>query len=131
MSQLANLVILVHLGYFVFVMGGFVALLIGCARREAWVLNPWFRLSHFLAVALVLVEDVLQVECPLNVAQARLQSAGGLQGQGDVAGLLDWLLHGTISELTLDALYWSMGGVSLLLLILLPPRRRNRLRHPL
>jgi hypothetical protein len=122
MDVLANGVIALHLAYFVFVLGGFVALIIGIARREEWIYNPWFRIVHFVAVAVVLFEDVLQLQCPLNTLQTHLQSPNVVETPGTVGNFLDWLLHHTISERALDVIYWTIGGISLVLFVVRPPR---------
>ena len=43
MEFLVNIVVLIHLSYFVFVMFGFLATRIGIVQRRSWVLNPWLR----------------------------------------------------------------------------------------
>ena len=56
MAAFANIVTIVHLAYFVFVVGGFIMIV---ERRSKWVLNPWFRIAHLLSVWIVLAEDVI------------------------------------------------------------------------
>ena len=63
----ANLIAVVHLVYFVFIVGGVVAIVLGPARGVAWVRNPWFRIGHIVAIYMVLVEEVTGFPCPLNV----------------------------------------------------------------
>ncbi len=121
MDALANIVTIVHLAYFVFVVGGFIAVL---ARRSRWVFNPWFRIVHLLSVWLVLAEDVMGFNCPLNIMESSLRApeTGGAEASSGFGYLLDQLLHHTISERMLDAMYWTLGAASVLLLLLVPPR---------
>jgi hypothetical protein len=121
MDALANLVTLFHLAYFVFVVGGFIAIL---ARRSRWVFNPWFRIVHLVSVFVVLAEDVMGFNCPLNVIESSLRTpeTGGAEASSGVGYVLDQLLHHTISERVLDAMYWTLGAASVLLLFLVPPR---------
>lgn len=121
MDALANIVTIVHLGYFVFVVGGFIGIL---ARRSRWIFNPWLRIGHLLAVWFVLAEDVIGFNCPLNVAESSLRApeTGGAEASSGFGYLLDQLLHHTISERALDRTYWTLGLASLLLLFLVPPR---------
>jgi Protein of Unknown function (DUF2784) len=132
MDALANIVVIAHLAYFVFVAGGFVGIVMGAARRERWILNPWFRIVHFLAVLLVLWEDVWGMNCPLNTLEGTLRSpapsAQAAEASSGLGYLLDLLLHHTISERMLDVMYWTMGLVSLLLLFLVPPQFRKHHR---
>src|ERR1700730_295837 len=117
MDALANLVTLFHLAYFVFVVGGFIAIL---ARRSRWVFNPWFRIVHLLSVFVVLAEDVIGFNCPLNIMESSLRSpeTAGAEASSGFGYVLDQLLHHTISERVLDAMYWTLGAASILLLFL-------------
>jgi hypothetical protein len=128
MDVLANFVTLVHLAYFVFVVGGFVSTIVGAARRSGrWILNPRFRLAHLLSVWVVLVEDVTGVDCPLNVLESNLRSPGEKlpEASSGVGYLLDQLLHHTISERVLEGMFWMIGLALLLLLFFVPPRFRT------
>jgi hypothetical protein len=124
MDAFANIVTIVHLAYFVFVVGGFITVV---GRWSKWVLNPWFRIAHLLAVWIVLAEDVVGVNCPLNVAESSLRSPGteNAEASSGLGYLLDQLLHHTISERVLDVMYWMLGPASLLLLFLVPPRYKS------
>jgi len=121
MDLLANIVTIVHLGYFVFVAGGFVAIV---ARRPSWVFNPWFRMVHLLSIFVVLTENVTGWNCPLNVLEGSLRSPAtpNAEASSGFGYVLDQLLHHTISERVLDVLYWTLGLVSLFLLFFVPPR---------
>jgi len=125
---LVNLVIVVHLAYFVFVVGGFFCILIGARLGWKWIRNPWFRIAHLLSVFIVLVEDRLAVNCTLNVLESSLRSPGGeaAQAPAEPISVLDQLLHHTISERVLDALYWTLGPLLVLLLFLVRPKFRAR-----
>jgi len=107
----ANLVALLHLAYFFFVLGGAVAIPLGHIKGWGWVRGPWFRIPHLLAVYIVLFEEVTEIPCALNLLQWALRQAasGEQQATEGVGGVLDFLLYGTISPLALDVFYWSMG----------------------
>ena len=129
MDALANVVTIVHLAYFAFVIGGFVVIL---ARRQGWVFNPSFRIVHLLAIVTVLTEDVTGWNCPLNVTESSLRSPGieNAEASSGFGYLLDQLLHHTISERMLEGLYWTLGLASLLLLFLVPPHWRKSSSRP-
>jgi hypothetical protein len=124
MDALANIVTIVHLAYFVFVVGGFIAIV---GRRSKWFLNPWFRIAHVLSIWIVLAEDAIGVNCPLNVAESSLRSPGApnAEASSGFGYVLDQLLHHTISESALDIMYWTLGLASILLLFLLPPHYKS------
>jgi len=126
MSDLAaNLIAVLHLAYFIFIVAGTVAILV--RPRPSWVLSWRFRLTHLLAVYVVLAENILNVPCPLNVVQWSLRSSAGgtTEATGGLGALLDWLLFHTISGDVLDALYLTLGILLPLLLVVVPPKFRS------
>jgi hypothetical protein len=128
MDVLANFVTLAHLAYFVFVVGGFISIILGAARRSGrWIFNPWFRIVHLLSVWVVLAEDVIGVNCPLNVLESNLRSPGtkAAEASSGLGFLLDELLHHTISERVLEGTYWIIGLALLVLLFVVPPHLRT------
>jgi hypothetical protein len=132
MDALANIVTIVHLAYFVFVVGGVVGIVVKAARRPGWAYNPWFRIVHLLSIFVVLTENVTGWNCPLNVLEGSLRSPAieNVEASSGFGYLLDQLLHHTISERALDVLYWTLGLASLLLLFFVPPRWRAISRRP-
>jgi hypothetical protein len=119
----ADALAVIHLAYFLFIVGGMVAIVMGPARIT-WVRNPWFRIAHLLAIYIVLAEDLFGLRCPLNVLQwgARTAATGSAETGAGVGGLLDYLLYHAISGWVLNAMYWCFGGLVLALLWLVPPR---------
>jgi hypothetical protein len=120
----ANVIAVIHIAYFVFVVGGVAAIVVGSLRGVTWVRNPWFRIGHIAAIYVVLIEDVTGIPCPLNVLQwaARVQATGATETTVGVGGVLDYLLYHTISPLTLDVIYGSFGVLVLVLIWVVPPR---------
>ena len=74
---LADAVVLFHATYVGFVVFGFVAILGGAVVNARWVRSFRFRLLHFAAIALVLIESLLGVMCPLTVLEDRLRVVAG------------------------------------------------------
>lgn len=126
-EDLADFVAAVHVGYFVFIVGGFIGIVAGTRVGWIWIRNPWFRITHLLAVLLVVAEDVFHFPCALNVLENHLRAtSAGVAAQPKAAGrVLDLLLRHTIPGWFLDAMYWTLGAVLLLLIFLLPPRFRD------
>jgi uncharacterized protein DUF2784 len=120
----ANLVAVVHIAYFLFIVGGMVAIVASLRRHIPWVRNPWFRIAHIAAIYIVLFEELTGFPCPLNVLQwsIRRPATGSNESSSGVGGLLDYLLYHTISPLALDIMYWSFGALALVTLWLVPPR---------
>jgi hypothetical protein len=120
----ANVIAVAHLAYFVFIVGGMVAIVLALRRDVRGVRNPWFRVFHVAAIYVVLVEEATGLPCPLNVLQwgAREAAIGSTQASAGVGGLLDYLLYHTVSPLALDVMYWSFGVLVVVLLWVVPPR---------
>ena len=75
-SRLADLVVVIHLGYVAYVVGGLVLILIGMRRRWNWISNPWFRLTHLVAILFVVLEVILNTNCPLTTGERWLRNLG-------------------------------------------------------
>jgi hypothetical protein len=75
---MADLVLLVHFAFVVFVLGGLIAIWAGYFRKWAAIRNFWFRLGHLLAIGVVAAEGIGGVVCPLTRWEADLRwRAGG------------------------------------------------------
>ena len=72
--MIADAVLLVHALFVLFVVGGFVLILLG-ARRWGWVRNRTFRALHIAAIAFVAAEALLGLACPLTVWENALRGA--------------------------------------------------------
>lgn len=122
---LANLVAAVHICYFLFVVGGLIAMGIGVKRDWRWIRNPWFRALHFGAVFIVVFEDVFDFQCPLNTAEwalrAESQPSGPIEATSGIGGALDYLLRHTIPGPVLHAFYWTAAAFLILALFVIPP----------
>lgn len=69
----ADLVLLVHTSFVLFVVLGLVLILCGAALHWSWIRNPWFRLGHLLAIAVVVLQSWLDVLCPLTTLEIALR----------------------------------------------------------
>jgi uncharacterized membrane protein YfcA len=74
--MIADAVLVVHALFVLFVLGGFLLILLG-ARHWSWVRNRTFRQLHLAAIAFVAVEALLGVACPLTIWENVLRGAGG------------------------------------------------------
>jgi hypothetical protein len=91
---LADVLVAVHVAYVSFVVLGMLLILVGTVVKWNWVRNPWFRISHFTAIAIVALEAIFGIACPLTVWEAELrQAAGQTVAEGTFVGRL---LHNLI-----------------------------------
>ena len=73
----ADLVVVFHFSYIAFVVFGLLAILIGLARGWGWVRNPWFRVAHLFAIAIVAAQAVAGIVCPLTTLENALRQRAG------------------------------------------------------
>lgn len=77
---LADVVLAVHFGVVVFVIGGLVAVVVGNRRGWRFVNGWWFRLAHLAAIGVVVAQAWLGVTCPLTTLESRLRMQAGSDG---------------------------------------------------
>ena len=73
----ADILLVLHTGFVVFVVAGLALILIGGARGWTWVRNPWFRLAHIVAIGVVVLQAWLGRICPLTTWEMALRSKAG------------------------------------------------------
>ena len=107
--MLADLVLVLHAAFVVFVVGGLVATWIGVALGRRWARNPWFRGLHLAAIAFVVAQSVLGYTCPLTIWEDALRGADGVEGfiQRWVRALLYW----SAPAWAFTALYCGFGAL--------------------
>jgi hypothetical protein len=66
-----------HLAYVLFVVLGLFTIYLGQALGWRWVHNRWFRGIHFLMIAIVAVEAMANIDCPLTTLARYLREQGG------------------------------------------------------
>ena len=127
-ALLADLVVAIHVAYVAFVILGELAIVAGALLRWGWVRNPWFRLTHLAAIALVALEAVFHIACPLTVWEDGLRRQAGQQvADGTFIGrcLHNLLFYNDVPNWVFTAAYIGFALVVAATLILVPPRRRS------
>ena len=76
-SLLADIVLVAHFAFVLFVVGGLASIWIGAAAGWRWVRNAWFRIAHLAAIAFVAVEAIAGAWCPLTAWEDALRGARG------------------------------------------------------
>jgi hypothetical protein len=122
-SLLADLVLVVHFAFVLFVAGGLALVWIGGAAGWQWVRGFWFRAAHLAAIAFVAAEGLLGIWCPLTLWEARLRGVG--VGKSFVAEWIHRLLYYDLPEWMFTVTYVVFGAVVALTWWLLPPRPRK------
>jgi len=76
-SLLADLVLITHVSFVLFVVIGLVVILTGGALGWKFVRNPWFRAFHLASIGLVVVQAWLGIICPLTKLEMYLREQAG------------------------------------------------------
>ncbi len=127
---LADAVVVFHAAYVSFVIAGLLAILVGVLLHWPWIRNPWFRWIHFFFIAVVVIESLFGVECPLTTWENDLRRASGEEvAQGTFIGR--WaheLLFYDAPDWVFTVAYCAFGALVLAVLIFVPPRWPTRRR---
>ena len=73
---LADVVLVVHFAFVLFVVGGLGLIWIGAAAGWRWIRGFRFRVAHLAAIVFVAGEALLGIWCPLTLWEAQLRGGG-------------------------------------------------------
>ncbi len=73
----ADLILALHTGIVLFIVVGLVLIIAGGLRGWSWVRNPFFRLAHLAAIAVVVLQAWLGHICPLTTWEMALRARAG------------------------------------------------------
>jgi len=121
---LADSILIMHAIFIVFVMLGFVLVLLGMFRRWGWIRNFWFRFIHLLAIGFVVAESWIGGICPLTEWESHLRVAAGGVGYSE-SFIQHWLHKIVFYDLppwVFTVAYTVFGVLVLIAWIRVPPR---------
>lgn len=76
-NLLADILLVLHASFVVFVVSGLVLIIAGKAFSWAWVRNRWFRIIHLGCIGIVVVQSWFGIICPLTTLEMALRAKGG------------------------------------------------------
>lgn len=122
----ADLTLLAHAAFIVFVVAGQGLILAGWMLGWRWPRNRTFRLIHVGAIALVVLESWFGVMCPLTWLEFRLRAAAGSPVAADsfIGYWLQRLIFYDAPSWVFTAVYTSFAAVVAVTLVFYPPNRR-------
>jgi hypothetical protein len=127
MAMLADVVLVLHFGFVLFVVGGFAAVVLGAACGWKWVRNRGFRLAHLGAIAFVVLESLAGIVCPLTAWENALR--GSDDTRSFIGRWVAWLLYYDWPEWVFTIVYIVFGlAVAAAWLLVPPATRRARTR---
>jgi hypothetical protein len=120
---LADVILLLHAAFVLFVVAGLPATWIGAALGRAWAFDPWFRGLHLAAIAFVVAQSLLGCTCPLTLWEDALREAAA--GEDFVQRWVRALLYWSAPRWVFTAFYAAFGAAVAATWLALPPRRRK------
>src|SRR5690242_11242977 len=120
--MIADAVLVFHALFVLFVVGGFVLVLVG-AWRWGWARNRAFRSLHLAAIAFVTAEAVLGITCPLTMWEDMLR--GGAPERSFVGRWVARILYYDFPEWVFAAAYCVFALAVVCAWWLVPPRARS------
>ena len=125
-TMLADAIVIVHAAYVAFVVDGLIAILIGGAMGWRWTRSLAFRVAHLAAIALVCIESIVGVMCPLTSLEDWMRERGGAATYpGDFVGY--WahrLIFYNLPPWIFTTAYIAFAALVVITFFLLPPESK-------
>lgn len=124
---LADAILVFHVIYIAFVIGGQLLIVIGLMLKWRWVRNFWFRILHLAAIWVVVFQAWVGVICPLTDWENALRAKAGETTY--TGGFIQYWLHRLIffeAEPWVFGLVYTVFGTLVLLTWFYGPPRRKR-----
>lgn len=121
----ADAILVTHVLFVCFVVLGLILIFIGKWRSWEWVHHFWFRVTHLLAIAIVVLQSWLGAICPLTIWEMKLRVLAGdrVYSGSFVAHWLGELLYYRAPDWVFVLLYTAFGSLVLASWFWVRPRR--------
>ncbi|KPK18922.1 MAG: hypothetical protein AMJ67_07720 [Betaproteobacteria bacterium SG8_41] len=120
----ADIILIMHFAFVLFVVGGLALIWIGVVLRWAWARNFWFRAAHLGAIVFVAAEAVAGIWCPLTLWEATLR--GTQADKGFIATWIHRLLFYDFPPWVFTAAYVTFALIVAFTFWLVPPAPRRK-----
>ena len=120
----ADVVLIIHVAFALFIVGGLGLILVGGIRGWRWIRNPWFRTLHLAGILLVVIQAWLGIVCPLTTLEMQLRESGGQPSYGGtfMAHWLHQLLFFEAPAWVFTVCYTGFGSLVVLSFAVFRPR---------
>jgi len=124
----ADLIAIIHLGYVVFVILGFILILAGIFLKWKWIRNLWFRIIHLGAMVGVALEAILGINCPLTVLEFSLRHGVSPSDRrvSFVGELIDSILYYDAPAWLFTIIYVGFALLVAITFVMAPPSRKGQ-----
>lgn len=124
-SLIADIIVIFHFFYVIFVVFGEFFILIGGIFKWSWIRNIIFRGLHLAAILIVAFEAVFGIWCPLTIVEFNLRSAAG-QTDGEaipfLANIVRSIIFYDLPTWVFTVVYILFFLLVVLTLIFIPPK---------
>ncbi len=124
-TVLADLTVVIHAAFVLFVVCGQVLILIGWLNKWSWCQNIIFRWLHLAAIGYVVLEAWFGITCPLTLLEHYLRSLAGesMYQMSFIGYWVHYWLFYTAPDWVFTLIYTLFGLLVLLTFIGYPPKR--------
>jgi len=125
---LADIIAIIHLGYVIYAILGFILIVLGIILRWKWIRSLSFRITHLLAIVGVACEALLGVNCPLTVLEFKLRYASCLSGKkvSFIGNIIDSIVFYNAPVWLFTIIYAAFALIVVITFIIAPPKRKGR-----
>jgi hypothetical protein len=125
----ADAVVVFHLCYVLFAVGGEAVILLGGLLHWSWVRSRAFRIAHLASVVVVAVEALIGMLCPLTEWEYRLRLLAGQTVEEQIpfmARLVRRIIFYDFPTWVFTLTYILFATLVAATLFLVPPRSKRR-----
>lgn len=121
---LADTILVLHVLFIAFVIGGLFLIYIGKYRAWYWVCNPWFRLAHAAAIVVVTLQSWAGKKCPLTTLENIFRSRAGdtVYAGSFISHVLEYIIYYRAPMWVFAVCYTAFGGLVIASWIWIRPR---------
>jgi hypothetical protein len=121
---IADLIVSIHFGYVIFVVGGLFVIVLGGILKWRFIRNFWFRALHLIMILIVVYEAIFGISCPLTDWEYELRVAAGQKNAASesfVARLIQQIIFYDFPPIVFTFSYCLFGIAVLMSWWLIPP----------
>ncbi|HDH10586.1 MAG TPA: DUF2784 domain-containing protein [Deltaproteobacteria bacterium] len=127
-TLLANLILFLHFFYVSFIVIGLAIIYLGYFMKWVFIRNPVFRWIHLSAMAIVIVEVLFGIFCPLTEWEAELRGAQKISAYS--SGFIPYWVHHLLfynwSPWVFELIYILLFLFMIVSMFIVPPSYKRR-----
>jgi glucan phosphoethanolaminetransferase (alkaline phosphatase superfamily) len=73
----ADSILIIHVAFVIYIVFGLLTIYVGHLLKWSWIRNFWFRISHLIAIGIVVFQSWVGMICPLTIWEMSLRKEAG------------------------------------------------------